>query len=109
TFEVFNGRTYRGKEVTISAPNRKTAERVANLIHGSMFLLEGSNFFSHLLPGENPPVYPSDGYDDLNEFLKEQYRSTLHIPFACLIAAKISRQLALVYALAKLRLSYEIF
>ena len=108
TFEVSFGRKYRGKEVTITATTQGTAERAANLIHGAMFLVEGSSFFSHLLPGENSSVYPSDGYTDLDDFLKEQYRSTSHVPLACLIAAKASRRLSFVYALAKLRLSYEL-
>ena len=95
--------------MTIIAPNRSTAERAANLIHGAMLLLDGSNHSSHLLPGENAEVYPSDGYTGLNEFLKHTFRGTSHIPLACLIAAKASRRRHLVYALAKLRLSYELF
>jgi hypothetical protein len=62
-----------------------------------------------LLRGESSSVYPSDGYSDLDEFLKKQYVWTPNVPFACLIAAKISMRRPLVYALAKLRLSYEIF
>jgi hypothetical protein len=91
------------------APSLATAERAGNLIHSAMLLLEGSNFFSRLVPGGNFAVYPSDDYEDLYAFLKDQYVSTLHIPLACLIAAKASLRHRLVYALAKLRLSYEIF
>src|SRR6185437_15195113 len=99
TFEVSNGRRYRGKELTIAAPNSKIAEKAANLIHGAMLLLEGTNFFSHLMPGESPSVYPSDDYNDLDEFLKSQHLSTSLLPLACLVAEQLSLRRSLTYGL----------
>jgi len=51
--EHHGDKIYRGKEIVIVAQKEVKAQRAANLIHAARMVLEGSNTFSHLYPGEN--------------------------------------------------------
>jgi len=105
--EVSERGTYKAKEVLIRAPNEIVAQRAANLIHSARLLLEGSASFSHILPAENAPIWPLGSEKNEWETLKKRMVWTPNVPLACLISARASRKLELVYALAKLRLSFE--
>jgi hypothetical protein len=112
---VLSGKTYPAKEVVIWARTEETAQRAADLIHAARLLLDGSNFLSHIYPGEHAPicpVKPNEGSDLANiesEFVKLKRVETMNIPLACLVAARASWRLQHVYALAKLRLSFETY
>lgn len=113
--EHFENRVYPGKEVVVRADSAVLAQKAGDLVHGARLLLEGSNVFSHLYPGEHVPVVKtsgggrSDAEEDGMDFLAERRTVAPDIPLACLIAARISWRVRRVYALAKLRLSLETF
>lgn len=107
-------KTYPGKEVVILTDSELKAQRAANLIHATRLLLDGSNALSHLFPGENASIYPrkkqSAGDDgDGIDLPHHATVSTSNIPLACFVAARASGKLRYVYAMAKLRVSLEMF
>ena len=105
-------KVYPAKEVIIWAKNENDAQRVADLIHGARMLVDASNSLSHIHPGEHAPVLPIHtkvGSDEGDEFLDLRSVMTPLIPLACLIAARASSRLQYVYAMSKLRLSFEIY
>jgi hypothetical protein len=110
-----DGKVYPAKEVVVRATNPVSAQRAADLVHAARLLLDGSNLLSHIYPGEHAPIYPASKHSTSEvtgtecEFLKRRLVFTLNIPLACLIAARASSRLQYMYALAKLRLSFEIF
>lgn len=112
--EVVGEKIYPGKEVLIFAKTEIVAQRAANLIHAARLIVDGSNLLSHLYPGEHAPIYAeergksAEGGDNL-DFPKSATVVTPGIPLACVIAARASRRLKHIYAMAKLRLSLETF
>lgn len=110
--EVVNDRIYQAKEVIISAHNEITAQRGVDLIHTGRLLTDGSNLLSHLYPGEHAPIAPADfpgAAAQQNSRELPPHTVAPNIPFACLIAARASTRLKYIYALAKLRLSFETY
>lgn len=104
---------YPARELAVFAIDENAAQRAADLMHSARLLLDGSNMTSHLWPGEHPAIWPLDaGGDDgrlEDELLARKTEvTTVHLPLASLIAAKASRKMGYVYALAKLRVSLEI-
>lgn len=74
-------------------------------------LLEGSNFFRMLSGG--PQVVsrveePTSTRSNAQSSERPAFHSSPNLPLACLIAAKVSRRLRFVYALARLEISMEI-
>lgn len=104
-------REYIGKEVIIHASSSLRAQRVANLIHSAILLLDGSGF----MHGTEPRIFPVKRPQSKVE--EEQFHDRLRkgllqkpdIPLACIIAAKASFRHQYAYALAKLKLSYELY
>ena len=111
----FGDKVYPAKEVVIFAETKERAQRAADLIHAARLLLDASNFLSHIYPGDHAPIYAAsvnraiEVEIDESEFLQHKYVQTANIPLACLVAARASLRLHFVYALAKLRLSFETF
>jgi hypothetical protein len=100
--------------VIIRATKQVNAQRAADLIHAARLLLDGSNMLSHLYPGEHAPIHTAARNtgaltSDESTFLSHAKVMTGDIPLACLIAARASWHLDYVYALSKLRLSFETF
>jgi len=109
--EYVGDRLYPFKEVILSARNQMAAQRALDTILSAHNLLEGSNFFHKLSSGPQvvSPV-EEDARDTSEGTAREQpaFHSSPNIPLACLIAAKVSRRLRFVYALARLAISMEI-
>jgi hypothetical protein len=103
---------YPARELAIFAKDEDKAQRAADLVHSARLLLDGSNVMSHLWPGEHPVIWPLDRRDDdqLRDDVvaRKTEVTTVHLPFASLVAAKASWKMSYVYALAKLRVSLEI-
>jgi hypothetical protein len=103
---------YPARELAVFAKDEDKAQRAADLIHSARLLLDGSNVMSHLWPGEHPVIWPRDRKDDdqLDDAVvaRKTEVTTVHLPLASLIAAKASRKMSYVYALAKLWVSLEI-
>jgi hypothetical protein len=103
---------YPARELAVFARNEDAAQRAADLMHSARLLLGGSNVMSHLWPGEHPVIWPLNqidedkAHDDLAS--RKTELTTVHLPLASLIAAKASRKMGYVYAMAKLRVSLEI-
>lgn len=102
-------RVYRGSEIVLRASSWISAQRALNLIQGCHQLLEG-----------DPPVFPVQAIahnekepdwmpDTKRAEQAEWYWSTSDIPLACAIAAKASRRLRWVYAVAKYTFSLSIY
>jgi hypothetical protein len=110
--EVVGDKIYPAKEVVIWARNEVSAQRAADLIHSARLLIDGSNLLSHIYPGEHAPIQAvGEEENGVHEpvFPPNTPVVTPHIPLACLIAARASRRLQYVYAMAKLRLSFETY
>ena len=112
--EVVGDEIYPGKAVLILAKNEIVAQGAANLVHAARLILDGSNLLSHLYPGEHAPLYAAGvevatGNGEDLDFPRHATVVTPSIPLACLVAARASRRLKYVYAMAKLRLSLETF
>jgi hypothetical protein len=102
---------YPARELAVFAKAEGQAQKAADLVHSARLLLDGSNVMSHLWPGEHPAIWPMNRVekDDEEAFdARKTEITTVHLPLACLVAAKASRRLEYVYALAKLRVSLEI-
>ena len=107
-----DGKTYPARELSIFARDYDSAQRAGDLVHSSRLLLDGSNVMSHLESGEHLQVWPI-GSPDIDKFghdlrLGRHQICTMDLPMACLVAAKVSFKLEYVYALAKLRVSFEL-
>jgi hypothetical protein len=109
--EFTGDRFYLYKEVILSSRDQLAAQRAFDTISNARNLLEASNLFGILSDGpqvvspvENRTSSESD--DDRSE--RPTFHSSPNIPLACLIAAKVSRRLRFVYALARLQISMEI-
>jgi hypothetical protein len=110
--ERANRRIYRAKEVVVRSDNEIKAQRAADLIHASCLLLEGSSSLSHVLPGEHAPVFQATktlATVPESDFVQHSLVLTRDIPLACLVASRASLRLQMVYALAKLRLSFDTY
>lgn len=109
--EYVGGRLYPFKEVILSARNQTVAQRALDTIMSARNLLEGSSFF-RMLSGSPQVVSPveDDARDTADGAASERpaFHSSPNLPLACLIAAKVSRRLRFVYALARLEISMEI-
>ena len=102
------------REVVILSRDFVNAQRAANLIHSAFLVLDGSALLSDLHPGQNAPIRALRDNLPANRGCKITPRNGLriiapHIPLACMVAARASFRLALVYALTRLRLSLETF
>lgn len=112
---IVGDKIYPAKEAIIWAKNEVDAQRAADLIHAGRLLIDGSNLLSHIYPGEHAPIQqadnskggPNDG--DRTGFPPGTPVITPLIPLACLIAARASLRLQYVYAMAKIRLSFETY
>jgi hypothetical protein len=104
--EMIGNKVHIVKEVVIRAKNEVVAQRAADIIHASRLLLEGCNLSSQLYPGEHAPIFTAT---DKLKLKAIPWVETASIPLACLVAAKASRKLEYIYALAKIRLSLETF
>jgi hypothetical protein len=110
--EHANGRIYRAKEVIVRTDNETKAQRAAGLIHAARLLLEGSSCLSHIGPGEHAPIHQAQktlSTESEVDFLKHRLVLTQNIPLACLFACRASFRLQAIYALAKLRLSFDTY
>jgi hypothetical protein len=109
--EYAGDRLYPFKQVIISARNQTAAQRALDTILSARNLLEGSSFF-RMLSGGPLVVSPveNDARDTADGAASERpaFHSSPNLPLACLIAAKVSRRLRFVYALARLEISMEI-
>jgi hypothetical protein len=108
----YRGRDYPGKEVLIHAPSKEHAQKAADLIKSALLTIDGSSLRSHTYPGEHAPITLQDAGsgEPFDPKPNSSVRmATMEIPLACLIAARASMRLRLVYALSKLALSFEIF
>jgi hypothetical protein len=107
-----DNKIFPARELAIYARDHESAQRAADLIHSSRLLLDGSNVMSHLESGEHLQIWRMDepAKDTFGPDLpvRIQQITTVHLPFACMVAAKASFRLAHLYALAKLRVSYEL-
>ena len=109
------GKEYPGKEVVITASTEGRAQRAADLIHSSILALDASNGRSLVQHGEHAPIHVPKQYgSNLSPFdtVGPDYpyhsrTSMLGIPLACLVAARASKRLRLVYAMSKLRVSLD--
>ena len=111
-FEHANGRIYKAKEIVVRADNEMKAQRAADLIHAVRLLLQGSSCLSHVWPSEHAPVYQATktlATAPESDFLKHALVLTRDIPLACLVACRASFRLQAIYALAKLRLSFDTY
>lgn len=109
TSEMVGDKIYPGREVVIWAGNDVRAQSAADLVHAARLLLSGSNLLSHLYPGEHAPIQEVEEGEEEPGFPPGTPVTTPTIPLACLIAARASTKLQYVYAIAKLRLSFETF
>jgi hypothetical protein len=109
--EYVGDRLYPFKEVILSARNQTSARRALDSIMSAHNLLEGSNLF-RMLSGGPQVVLPVEedarGTSDGTPNEQPAFHSTPNLPLACLIAAKVSRRLRFVYALARLEISMGI-
>jgi hypothetical protein len=99
------------RELAVFAKDEDKAQRAADLVHSARLLLDGSNVMSHLWPGEHPVIWPLSQIEDQPDddlATRKTEVTTVHLPLASLIAAKASRKMGYVYALAKFRVSLEI-
>lgn len=116
-----DGRTYPPRPLVIFAIDFESAQRAADLVHASRLLLDGSNVMSHLDSGEHAQIWPLGGSDAEQSVVSYRHRAfvdgyrdrkfrmiTMHLPFATMVAAKSSFKLEYIYALAKLRVSFEL-
>ena len=103
-----DGESYPARELAIFATDIDSAQRAADLVHESRLLLDGSNEMSHLYPGEHHQIRPIGGTEKNKPGTERHHISTMHLPLACLIAAKASFKLDYVYGLAKIRVSLEL-
>lgn len=109
--EYVGDQLYPFKKVILSARNQTAAQRALDTIMSARNLLEGSNFF-RILSRDPQVVSPVDeeaggtSADVAGE--RPAFHSSPNLPLACLIAAKVSRRLRFVYALARLEISMEI-
>jgi len=98
-----------GREIIINSKSWHRAQYALNLILSSILLYSG-----------NPPLIEMDlvahndeepeFYDPLyRKAITEKYMSTLDIPAACAIAAKVSRKRKWVYALTKYKFSTSLY
>lgn len=112
---IVDDERYPAKEVVVRASSEVSAQRAADLIHAARLVLDGSNYASHLYPGEHAPIYPvsTDGVSTLKQRelgLRNRTRlMTSNIPLACMVATRASARLEYIYALAKIRLSLETY
>lgn len=109
--EYSGDKFYPYKEVIISARDEVSAQRAATTIYSARNLLQGSNLFGILGGGPQrvAPVVPkSRGSLQPESQEVPEFNASQNIPLACLIAARVSQRLRLVYALARLELSLEI-
>jgi len=102
---------YPYKEVILSARNRTAAQRALGTIVSARHLLQGSNFLAMLSSG--PQIVASVRKQMTSEpggdgSERPAFHASPNIPLACLIAAKVSRRLSFVYALARFAISLEI-
>ena len=101
-------RIHKGKEIIIQARSLLAAQRAANLVHSAILLLSAG-----LAIGEEHEVFPARSLEhesrdeETQKLLRNNILSKSNIPRACMIAAKASFRREYSYALAKLRLSYE--
>jgi hypothetical protein len=108
--EVAGDKIYPAKEVVIWARNEVSAQRAADLIHSARLLIDGSNLLSHIYPGEHAPIQAVEEEEGEEPgFPPNTPVVTPNIPLACLVAARASSRLQYVYALAKIRLSFETY
>ena len=108
---TFRRSYYPAKEVLIHATSEERAQRAADLIKSALLTIDGSVLRSYTYPGEHAPITLRDarsGEESDPELVKGVQLATMGIPLACLIAARASRRLRLVYALSKLALSIQI-
>lgn len=112
---ILGDKSYPAKEVIIAAETETKAQRAADLIHAARLVLDGYTSLSQVSPGEHAPIRPwnrgashEPGQANLAPFTHKSLM-TLHVPLACLVAARASAKLKYVYALAKLRLSFDTF
>ncbi len=108
------GKEYPAKEVLIFAGSEVAAQRSANLVHAARLLTSASNELSLLGQGEHPSIRRVDSRapnlaTEEWEHAAPKFLMVANIPLACQIAARASFRLQYVYALAKLRLSFELF
>jgi hypothetical protein len=109
--EYSGDRFYPYKEVIISARDQVIAQRAANTIYNVRNLLQGSNLFGMFSSGPQSvsPVILLETLGTPHEPAETPaFNSSPNIPLACLIAARVSRKLRFVYALARLAISMEI-
>lgn len=109
--EYVGDRLYPFKEVIVSARNQTAAQRALDTIMGARNLIEGSSFFRMLSGGPqivSPVKEGARGTADDAPSERPAFHSSPNLPLACLIAAKVSRRLRFVYALARLEISMEI-
>ena len=101
-------RFYPFKEVIVSARSQTAAQRALDAILSARHLLEGSNLLGVFSsrPQIVTPVAMAEPGD--NEPDRPPFHSSPNIPLACLIAAKVSRRLSFVYALARFAIGMEI-
>ena len=66
---IVDDERYPAKEVVVRASSEVSAQRAADLIHAARLVLDGSNYASHLYPGEHAPIYPvsTDGVSTLKQ------------------------------------------
>jgi hypothetical protein len=101
-----DGVTYESKEVIVRARTKDQAQRAADLIHAVRLTLYGDTVLSHIFPGDHALIQLVNENEGRPTYPRVE---TLNIPLACLIATRASFRLQYVYALAKLRLSFEAF
>src|SRR5260370_40399259 len=109
--EYSGDRFYPYKEVIISARDQVIAQRAANTIYNVRNLLQGSNLFGMFSSGPQSvsPVILLESLGTPHEPGESPaFNSSPNIPLASLIAARVSRKLRFVYALARLAISMEI-
>jgi hypothetical protein len=111
---IVDDKIYPAKEVMLWAKSEVDAQRAADLIHAGRLLIDGSNLLSHIYPGEHAPIQPANNNGDSNNedlpgFPPGTLVMTPLIPLACLVATSASLRLQYVYAMAKIRLSFETY
>lgn len=109
--EYAGDRLYPFKEVILSARDQTAAQRALDTILSARNLLQGSSLLGMLSGGQqvvSPVEEPTSARSDSAPSERPAFHSSPNIPLACLIAAKISRRLRFVYALARLQISMEI-
>lgn len=110
----YRGRMYPGKEVVINSSTGEKAQRAADLIHSALLAIDASAMRSQVYPGQHAPIHlAAESASDpasLEVGFPHHFRlATMDIPLACLVAARASKRLRLVYAMSKLRFSLDTF